>query len=301
MIRHARVEFFGVRGTIPTPGRDYLSYGGETMCVTVQVSADTLVIFDAGTGLRQLGQALHQGRPPYDKIRNCHFFLSHYHLDHVLGLPYFAPLWAHDKLRLAFHDFGHCGINQQAFLTERLFHPPLFPVTLDQAKAKIDFIRHGPDQKEVDFDFGIVRTVPLNHPGGALGYRLDPVTGGALCYISDHEPQKDVDATLYPFLQDACVAILDTTFLEEDYPNFVGWGHASHAFAKKVGQNTNVNRIFLAHHAPTYDDHTLHKAEAALPGPRIRLAREGMNLAIPLARQGNEARARPTEVPENRS
>jgi len=279
------VRFWGVRGSIACPGPDFLRYGGNTPCVELICGRHTF-IFDAGTGIRQLGTALVQAANTTD----FDIFLSHGHIDHVVGLPFFAPLFVKDQVvRVWGGNLQAAGGVKQA--VKKLMSFPFFPLQVDALQARLEF--H-------DFSAGdsinprpgiTVRTAPLNHPGGATGYRID-YDGRSVAYITDMEiGAAPLDPALVELLNGVSLLILDTTYTNEELPTHVGWGHSSWQQGIALANAANAGRLCLFHHDPDHDDDVMDsiaaKAEALRPGTVV--AREGLKLNV--ERFGEDRRA----------
>ena len=270
------VRFWGVRGSIACPGPSTLRYGGNTPCVELICGRHTL-IFDAGTGIRQLGAALVNGANTTD----FDIFLSHGHIDHVVGLPFFAPLFVKDQVvRVWGGNLQAAGGVKQA--VKKLMSFPFFPLQVDALQARLEF--H-------DFSAGdtvnprpgiTLRTAPLNHPGGATGYRVD-FNGSSVAYVTDIElGAGPLDPALIDLIKDASFLILDTTYTNEELPSHLGWGHSTWQQGIELANAAHVGRLCLFHHDPEHDDDTMDKiaakAEAARPGTIV--AREGLKVCV---------------------
>ena len=214
------VKFWGVRGSIPCPGLAYHRYGGNTPCVEITCGDKTL-IFDAGTGLRALGQEfIKKG-----KIE-AEIFFSHAHLDHIIGFPFFAPAFnPKNKFKIWSSVFDQQIPIKEVF--QKLTSPPMFPVSLEVFNAKLDFLTFKPGDK-IELDGGIsLSTVALNHPQGAVGYKVN-FGGRSICYITDTEHKVgEVDRNIKSLVSGSDLVIYDACFTDENYPNFTGWGHST--------------------------------------------------------------------------
>ncbi len=270
------VKFWGVRGSIPAPGGAFEEFGGNTPCVEVRCGT-RLFIIDAGSGITPLGLELLKCSCPQE-IDVC---LSHLHLDHVSGLPFFKPaLHPENRIRL------HCGNLRGESAEEacdRLFSPPLFPISLGQLPGK--FVHHGfKAGDDLVFDDGFVaRTIPLNHPGGATGYRFD-FGGRAICYISDIEhtapwPPRD----LTDFVSGSDLVIYDGMFSETEYIRCQGWGHSTWQKGVALAKAAGVENLAVFHLHPMHDDRYLEELEREIKAdmPGAFLAREGLILTYP--------------------
>jgi phosphoribosyl 1,2-cyclic phosphodiesterase len=279
------VRFFGVRGSIPVPGPGTLIYGGNTACVEIRVNG-RLFIVDAGSGLAALGNTLIDGPE-----RSFDILLSHLHQDHIVGLPFFAPLYQPDR-RIKIHAGNLGGRTPEAAL-RTMFSPPLFPIELDHKAKQLEFIGFKAGET-LRFEHGFtVRTAPLRHPGGATGYRFD--TGGhAVAYVCDFEhagpaPEKD----MIEFVRDCDLVIYDTTFTVEDYMACKGWGHSTAEAGLALCAAAGAKRLAAFHHNPEYDDAKLAEVDAMLEkaSPGSFCAREGQavqfgEMALSRSRRG---------------
>jgi len=269
------IRFWGVRGTVPTPGPHTVRYGGNTACIEVHCGRDRLV-FDVGTGARLLGKAV-QGQ---GQCCEAHIFLTHTHLDHVAGFPFFKPAYAAGN---RFHLWaGHLrqqGLSIQDTLAD-LMRKPLFPVPLDLMNAGREF--HDFDAgATIKLDSGLaIRTVALNHPGGATGYRVD-FDGRSFALITDteHEPGEP-DANVLALIEACDLVIYDSTYTDDNFPQFRGWGHSTWQEGLRLCEAAGARRLVAFHHDPDSDDATLAAIDAALATarPGSCVAAEGMVL-----------------------
>ncbi|HJQ56394.1 MAG TPA: MBL fold metallo-hydrolase [Vineibacter sp.] len=276
------VKFWGVRGSIACAGPQFVRYGGNTSCLEVIAGAHRL-IFDAGTGLRPLGDELNG-----DGKLDLDIFFTHTHFDHICGLTFFKPLFTREnRVRLW---AGHLApILRLVDVVKQLMMAPLYPVTLDVFSAKVEFrdFRSG-ETLRPSTDVRL-RTVPLNHPNGATGYRIEH-DGKAICYITDTEHRGGPpDAAIVDLCRDAEVMIYDCSYTDAEYPNYRGWGHSTWQEGVRVADAANVGSLVVFHHDPAHDDDFMdgvaRDAQAARPGvapngqPRVIVAREGMVIA----------------------
>ena len=263
-----KITFWGTRGSVPTPGERTVRYGGNTPCVEVRLGENNLIILDAGTGIRPLGDKLAAKGQPL----NTFLFISHPHWDHIQGFPFFRP---------AFLPANEITINggESEKMTLRkmisdLMNKIYFPVHLNELKAKIHF-RPVAEEKFKIYD-ATVQTIYVNHTAFALGFRITQ-NGKSLVYISDNEPfdaslermKRNVDPRIvekyskskgdpnqrvYDFVRDADVLIHDTTYTPEEYQHHVGWGHSHYLFALDVAVQGKVKKLVLFHHDPSHND-----------------------------------------------
>ncbi|HBQ14387.1 MAG: MBL fold metallo-hydrolase [Sandaracinaceae bacterium] len=265
------IRFWGVRGSIASPGAHTVRTGGNTSCVEVQCGETTLVL-DAGTGMRALGERmLAEGR------REATILLSHLHWDHIQGLPFFLPAW------LGGHRLTFAGMPGLRGALDAQMQPPCFPVRLSDMSAELHFRELGSELSVGDVR---VRAAKLNHPGGVLGYRIEHA-GTSVVYATDTEHYSCPDPHLVALAKDADVLIYDAMYTEDEYagrvgPSKVGWGHSTWEAGVAVADAANVGRLVLFHHDPVRDDAAVDALEraAALRRPGTVAAREGDALVL---------------------
>lgn len=269
------VRFWGVRGSIASPGASTIRYGGNTSCVEVRCG-ESLLILDAGTGLRELGKTL----SPTPAV-HADILLSHCHADHVCGLPFFAPCYsATNSLRLWAGNL--VPDYKLADVIGLMMAPPLFPVGYDVFKANIEFRDFAAGEVLNPLSDVTVRTIRLKHPHGATGYRLE-YAGRALAYVTDHElGDAAFDRPLVSFLRDVDLLIYDCTYTDEEIGSHIGWGHSSWRQGLRFAEAAAARRFCLFHHDPDHDDDMLdgiaEQAGAMRAGTVV--ACEGMSLEI---------------------
>lgn len=269
------VRFWGVRGSIACPRASTLRYGGNTPCVEVRCGHHTL-IFDAGTGIRALGNAMTKG-----KNGDFEIFLSHGHIDHVVGLPFFAPLFVKDQVvRVWAGSLQPTGGVEKAI--RKLMSFPLFPLQVEALQATMEFhdVRSG---DTIALQSGLtVRTTPLKHPGGATGYRFDH-NGRSIAYVTDVEiGDGPIDPALLVLTKGAGLIILDTTYTDDEYPSHIGWGHSTWQQGIRLADAAGADKLCLFHHDPEHDDAFMDRiaAAAAAARPGTIVAAEGMTLNL---------------------
>jgi phosphoribosyl 1,2-cyclic phosphodiesterase len=275
------VHFWGVRGSIPCPGPHTVRYGGNTSCVEMQVGNKRL-IFDGGTGLHVLGQSLLPKMPI-----EAYIFFTHSHWDHMQGFPFFTPGFVRGN---SFHIYGAIapdGSTIEQRLNDQMLHPN-FPVPLQIMQANLHFYDIIPGEKIFISDI-TVETAPLNHPGEAVGYRVNWCDSVAV-YITDTEHFHDrLDENVLWLARNADILIYDSTYTDEEYycptsPK-IGWGHSTWQEAVKIAKAANVKTLVIFHHDPAHDDEFLDRVgeEAAKKFPRAIMAREGMVLPVTMS------------------
>ncbi len=270
------VRFWGVRGSIASPGPATVRYGGNTSCIEVRCG-EHLIIFDAGTGLRPLGLDLCRR----DAAIDADLFFSHTHIDHIYGLPFFSPCFtASNSIRLW---AGHLLPDRTLAETLRLFMaPPLFPVP-PEAFSAAEFIDFRCGDTLMPKPGIILHTAPLNHPGGATGYRLE-YGGRVVAYLTDTEHRPgELDPMILKLAAHADLMIYDSTYTDEEYPGYAGWGHSTWQEGIRLAQAAGAQALAIFHHDPSHDDAFMDrvaaKAEAMRPGTLV--AREGMVVRLP--------------------
>lgn len=238
------MRFWGVRGSLATPGPSTQRYGGNTACVEVR-SGDDLLVFDLGSGLRALGDHLARRR-----TRRVDLFLSHYHWDHIVGLPFFRP--AYDPtVQLAVHGPRRGGRSVKELLAGQM-RAPYFPVPLDQLRAQVAFstVTSGSRTRVGGVQ---VTARELNHPGGAMGYRVD-APGGSIVYATDFEHGTPADDALIELASDADLLVYDATYTVAEYRRRRGWGHSTWQAGVAIARAAKARRLVLFHHDPDHDD-----------------------------------------------
>ncbi|HZR96462.1 MAG TPA: MBL fold metallo-hydrolase [Gaiellaceae bacterium] len=277
-----RLKIWGCRGSVPTPGPNTVTYGGNTSCVELDLGGDTGIVLDAGTGIRGLGVDLVERG-----VRRIHLLLTHLHLDHVEGLRFFAPLWDERvELDLWGPRSTLSGLRDRLL---RAFSPPLFPIDLRDVPARVRF--HDLPGEPLRVDGVVIASSLVLHPGPTLGYRVE--TGqSTVAYLPDHEPRlagitgKHVEwISGGAIAHGADVVLHDAQYAERDYETKIGWGHSSVADAVAFSRAVDAGRLVLFHHEPSYSDHALEELEQRAAdlmgdGPRPVLAREGMILEL---------------------
>ncbi len=263
-----KARFWGTRGSIPTPGRDTVRYGGNTPCVEVRLHNNNLVIFDAGTGIRGLGDAIMATGESIE----AYLAISHPHWDHIQGFPFFKPVF------ISGNEFTIIGAQSRSITLRQMVAYQMdkiyFPVQLNELKAKINF--HPIREESIPVFDATLTAIYVNHPAFALGFRLT-VGSHTLVYISDNEPfdrevarsLKNVDKVvvgkylevhgdpnqrIFDFARGADVLIHDTTYTPEEYVNHVGWGHSHYLFSLKMADEARVKKLVLFHHDQTHND-----------------------------------------------
>lgn len=285
------VRFWGVRGSIPTPGADTAFYGGNTSCVELQLDGQR-IICDAGSGIRTLGLHLMQESAREKKPLDLTLLISHTHWDHIQGLPFFVPAYVPTN-RL--HVIGYNAVchHLEEVLAMQM-QPTYFPVSME------DMPSH-PDVHEVDdhFEIGPVKVAAFftNHPGRCAGFRFESSVG-SVAYVSDNEINHDGQATHLPretakhllqrmvdTLHGVRVLIHDAQYTEHEYKGKVGWGHSAFEDVVDMAGQAGVERLILFHHDPLRTDADINRIVRAA---RQRAEDRGWKMRIDAAREGLE-------------
>lgn len=267
-----RVTFWGVRGTFPATGAAFQRYGGDTMCVEIEGDG-VRVILDAGSGLRAVG----------DKLRDTgdatptHIFISHPHLDHVMGLSHFAPLWRDDAMLTcwAAEAEDNPGYARDAFVLAR---PPFFPIDIARTPARVRLAPYSAD-RALSLESGVTVTpFALNHPGVAYGFCVAQADR-KVCYVCDHEHGDDnIDARIAAAAGGADMIIYDATFTDEEFAARRGWGHSTWQAGLALKRRAGAKLVAFAHHDPRRTDAELDQLaeQAAARGANAFFARQGL-------------------------
>ena len=268
------VKFWGVRGSIACSGPRTARYGGNTSSIEVRCD-ERMLLFDAGTGLRYLGNAL--GARTID----ADLFLTHTHFDHVCGLPFFRPFFQpHNRFRLWAGHLGE-GMTLRRVLGEFMMSP-LFPVPPQVFRARMEY-REFKAGETLNPAAGItLRTTALNHPDGATGYRVD-FGGRSVCYLTDTEHVPGApDRNILELIAGADLVIYDSMYTDAEYETYTGWGHSTWQEGMRLCREAGAKRLAVFHHDPEHDDELLDgiatEVEKLLPGSIV--ARDGLVVEV---------------------
>lgn len=289
------VNFRGVRGSLPSPACQNMRYGGNTSCVEVRCG-EQLLILDAGSGIRSLGEDLIQnpGAIPSETA----LLISHTHWDHIQGLPFFGPGYMEQFRVHLFAGPGRAAQIQNGLINQ--MSPAHFPVGFNHMRGL---------GKIAELSFGqnsignlVVRTTELNHPGGCTGFRIDSASA-SVAYLPDHEPYQSITAggidtsaaqrELIEFVSDVDLLILDTQYTTEEYAKRVGWGHGCLDDSVQLAIEGNARRLLLFHHDPTHGDDQIDRmieiARGIAGESRLTIDAAAENRPIALASSGEIA------------
>ena len=290
-----RVRFWGVRGSIASPGPGTVFYGGNTTCVEVRADGE-IIVLDAGTGIRLLGLALAKefGAQPL----NLTLLLTHTHWDHIQGFPFFVPAYSpKNQVRILGYEGARQGL---AATLGTQMESPYFPVGLKELPGHIRI----EELRDLEFHVGKVRVQArfMNHPGICVGYRLH-TSAGVIVFIPDNEPYRRMrahtgatdtktmefadqqDDRLVEFIRGADVLIMDAQYDREEYEQRVGWGHGCVDDVAALASRAAVKKLFLFHHDPAHDDERIsrmlaHGRSFAGPSVHVEAAREGLEVVL---------------------
>lgn len=266
-----RVRFFGVRGSVPYATSASIGHGCNTPCIEVfDEATDRLLILDAGSGIVGLGETVTADR------RNVPILLTHYHWDHVQGLPFFGPLYRPDGALTVWAP----ALGRTFADLETMFEAPFFPVPYDRLPSRPTIRMLAQGETTIDgFEIGVQR---LNHPGGAVAYRIRGASG-ALVYATDHEfGDPKIDEALAMFAAGASAVILDAHFTPDELPAHKGWGHGDWSQCAQFASACGAARLWLFHHKPGRTDEALKaiEAEARLMFDATDAASEGDSFIV---------------------
>lgn len=265
-----RVRFWGVRGSVPwaTPGS--IGHGCNTPCVgIVDEPSGRQLILDAGSGIVGVGSTL-------DEVTNIPIVLTHYHWDHVQGLPFFAPLYRSGSAVTVWAP----ALGREFADIETMFESPFFPVPYDRLPSRPAIRMNGAGRVEINgFD---VSAQPLNHPGGSFAYRIGGANGD-LVYATDHEfGNADIDLALAHFSRGARALILDSHFTPDEIPAHKGWGHSDWSQCATFAASCGAKQLWLFHHKPGRPDEDIKEIEEATQKvfKNTRAAKEGDSFLV---------------------
>ena len=270
------LRFWGVRGSTPTPQKENLKFGGNTSCVELRTQ-EGIFVLDCGTGFRVLGNQLRKefGRRPM----RANVFLSHYHWDHIQGIPFFVPLYNRANT-FVFHSFRSIQTDVQQALEDQMVNP-YFPVDMTAMQAQRHFTVIGEGQGSYE---GLsISARRLNHPQGCLGYRVEH-KGKILVYATDNEPgDPRGDQNVRALAEGADVLIYDSQYTPHEYKKFKkNWGHSTWEEAVKIAREAKVKKLVLFHHDPDHDDKGVAAIERQAKGrfKNVVAAYEGLTINL---------------------
>ncbi|WP_350334182.1 MBL fold metallo-hydrolase [Coralliovum pocilloporae] len=265
MSDQVKVRFWGVRGSIPCCTEKTSRFGGDTACIEVSCGDDVIII-DCGSGMMHLGHDLERRG-----LKTMDLFVTHYHFDHLCGLPFFCIGFNPETTVNAYGPVLDNGVTMKDAVS-KLMEPPLFPITSALLKG-VHFNDFEAGASTTLSNSAVVHSIPLNHPGGGCGYRID-WHGRSVAIITDFEhASTGLDQGLKDFVRGADVMVYDAMYTSADYPSHVGWGHSTDDFCLSLAEESGVGIPVLFHHAPYRSDASLEKLEtevsARFPGAMV--------------------------------
>ncbi len=269
------LEFWGVRGSVPVSGTDVVKYGGHTLCTSVRSSSGEFLVIDAGTGIRKLGEKL-MADAGAARLR-IDILLTHFHLDHIIGLPFFAPLYS-PKALITFHS--PAPVKETERYLGGLQAGRFFPIAFKETGSRKTFRK----LEETGTTLGRLKIsfCPLIHPQGSVAYRLEE-DGQSIVLATDTEPPEEgFDERLAVFIRGATYFIYDAMFTPKEYLTRQGWGHSTWLEGTKLARKAGVKNLILAHFNPDHDDGRIAEIVRLAKNefPRTTAAREGRTLRI---------------------
>ncbi len=276
----------GVRGSCPVAQPEFMKYGGETTSFLIEGEVGERILIDGGTGVRQLGRRLLQT----PGASSAWLFMTHYHLDHVVGLSMLPvlhnPAW---QLTMAAADHHPIHIRE---MMARIFDAPLWPLQVEDLKSDNTYLRLDGITSPTPYLCGSieVRWCPIHHPGGCTAYRFDePSTGASVVFATDMEwalstpGEKSYFERLISFPSPARLLVMDGQYDAAKIEKFRGWGHSSWQEAVTLASRLKVHQLLITHHDPASDDKTLDGFQQSIQraSPWASLARQGMEIQLP--------------------
>jgi phosphoribosyl 1,2-cyclic phosphodiesterase len=264
------IKIWGSRGSIPVSGRKYLKYGGDTTCLEIRTKSDDIIVVDAGTGIRRLGNRLKRA-----ECENLNFLFTHAHWDHLMGFPFFKPLYF-KSTRIQMH---RCPFQSKFvdIILSKLMAPPNFPVKYADITAELSY----PDAYPQDFEIGSVTVVPiaLNHPNGGSGYKFIE-DGRSFVFLTDNElgyvhPGGLAFGDYLEFAEGADLLIHDAEYTPAEYKKFIDWGHSVYTDTLELAQKAGVKKLGLFH---LNQERTDQQMDEIVKDCRERIAEKGDNL-----------------------
>ena len=282
-MKNIHVDFWGVRGSVPSPGPTTTRYGGNTSCVSITID-NKILILDAGTGIRNLGSAI-IGQPELEIF----VVVTHSHWDHIQGFPFFTPIYQPNRPVHMFPTLHKKNVVLSSLIDQ--MDGAHFPITPDQVPSNFNFVTENPLEFLESNGFHM-ELVPMNHPGKAFGYKIK-IDDKIICYFTDNEIDPPYEKSIeLDVLTEHCknvdILIHDAQYIEADMPLKHGWGHSLISQVTKLGESAEVKNLVYYHHDPERSDDDidaeLETASKTLKenGSSVRpyFAYEGLKLSI---------------------
>ena len=267
------VTIWGARGTFPSPRKDTVRYGGHTCCLSLRTAAGEYIVVDSGTGIRDLGERIMaESEAAGNGPVRIHLFLTHFHLDHVIGFPFFRPLYSPQA---AVFIHAPAAPEETRKHLAGLMAGRYFPLGLDETPSTKVFLEFEPG---LVIDGVGISSCPLVHPQGSVAYRFER-GGTSLVSATDTEhPDKGIDGRLAAFAAGATRLVYDAMFTPEEYAaGKKGWGHSTWLAGTELAAGARVGGLILSHYSPDHTDETVDRLLAAARRnfPRADAARQG--------------------------
>ena len=272
------IDFWGVRGSVPSPGSETIRYGGNTSCISITVE-NKILILDAGTGIRNLGSSM-IGQSDL----KIFIVITHTHWDHIQGFPFFTPIYQPNRPVYMFPTLHKKNLVLSSLIDQ--MDGAHFPLTPDQVPSNFNFITEDPLEFLAKNGFHM-ELVPMNHPGGAFGYKIK-FDDTVICYFTDNEidppyPKSIELNELIKQCKNADVLIHDAQYTEDDMPFKHGWGHSLISQVTDLGKTANVKNLVYFHHDP---DRTDDELDAQLEKVSKNLQENGSSVKPYFAHEG---------------
>lgn len=284
------IRFWGTRGSIPVPGNTTLKYGGNTPCVEVRSSENKLLILDGGSGIRELGKHIVNSKDEGD----INIFISHYHWDHIQGIPFFIPLF-NPKNKVTFYGISSNGLSVEKEMKQQML-PNNFPISLEEFKAELHF-------KEINKNIAYninglkIETFILNHPSPTLTFKITE-GNASFIYMTDNELNIDytqerqddsylrsLNQDLIAFCKNCDYFLHDSMYDEDSMCNKKGWGHSSNVSLAQFSIMANIKNLILFHYNPDYDDS---KIDCILTETQLFLEKQNSKIKCIASKEGLE-------------
>ena len=281
-VEQLEIKFWGTRGSIPSPGKNTVKYGGNTTCVELILNDNTLVIFDAGTGIKNLGQKIIKNGNP----KKMRIFFTHSHWDHIQGFPLFTPAY-YDDMEIQIYACEPIANYLKDILTQQM-DSRFFPVKFDELKAKIIFKKI--TKKNFQLNDATVSYIKNNHPGTAFGFKVMEADK-KIVFITDNELYANGGNSVthwyefVDFCKDADLLIHDAHYLPDEMIETAGWGHSSYQQALNLGIEANVKHLIFFHHEP---DRTDDQIESILKDYQTKLKKIKLPMKLDAAIEGSK-------------
>lgn len=270
------LRFWGVRGTFPVSDRNIRKYGGNTPCASLRLRGGEILIVDAGTGLKKLGERLleeHRG-----KRFQISLFLTHFHLDHIIGFPFFGPLFSPN---FSIDVFAHCSSEETEYYLKGLMAGRYFPLKFEETPSKKTI--RSLDKEPLRIATVEVFSCPLHHPQGSVALKFQEGENSAVFATDTEHPEDGCDEKLASFARESEILVYDAMFTPEEYEKGrKGWGHSTWLAGTKIAQRANVQNLYLSHFNPDHPDDLVDEivASAKKEFPCSYGAREGLVIKL---------------------